>query len=111
VSLPPVHDTLWQRLASSTLADWQSLHVFLQIQVEVFKHEVQLMPVGVHNVEQTHDVRVAHLLEERDLANGGGRHAFVLGLQPDLLQGDDAVVGRGQVARLVHDAVCAWLPS
>lgn len=65
------------------------------------------MTVGVHNVEQTDDVRVDHLLEEGNLADGGGGDAFVFGFETDLLQRDDALVGRGQVAGFVYDAVGA----
>ena len=62
------------------------------------------MPVGVDDVEQTHDVGVVHLLEQGDLSDRRARHAFILGFQPDLLESHDAS-GVGQVARLVHDAV------
>ena len=55
------------------------------------------------------DIVVLEFLEERDLANGGARHALVLRLEPDLLQRDDLV--RADVARLVHDAVRACTPS
>lgn len=65
------------------------------------------MTVGVHNVEQTDDVGVHHLLQEGNLADGGGGDAFVFGFEADLLQRYDALVGRGQVAGFVYDAVCA----
>ncbi len=42
---------LGQRLAPSALADGQRLHVLLQVQVEELEDEVELVAVGVHNVE------------------------------------------------------------
>jgi hypothetical protein len=48
---------------------------------------------------------VVHLLEERDLADGGGRDALVLLLEADLLE-RDRLVG-GLVQRLVHHPVRA----
>lgn len=107
VASATVHAALGQRLSTAALRDGQRLHVFLQIQVEVFKDEVQLVAVGVDNVEQAHNVGVAHLLEERDLADGSRRHAFILGFQTDLLESDDAVVGGAEVAGFVNNSVCA----
>ena len=51
------------------------------------------------------DIVVLELLEERDLADGGARHALVLRLEPDLLERDDLV--RVDVLGFVHDAVRA----
>ena len=51
------------------------------------------------------DVVVVHLLEERDLADGGGRDALILGLQTDLLERDNALVGGAQVKSLVNNTV------
>lgn len=65
------------------------------------------MPLGVDDVKQPHDVGVAHLLEQRDLADGRRRDALVLGLEPDLLQGDDAAAG-GEVAGAVQDTIGTW---
>lgn len=101
---------LGQRLATAALVDGQRLHVLLEVAVEELKHQVQLVAVGVHNVEQAHNVRVVHLLEQRDLADGRRRHALVLGLEADLLERHDALVLGGEVARLVYDTVCA-LPN
>jgi hypothetical protein len=61
----------------------------------------------VDNVEQADNVWVAHLLEERDLADGCRRHAFILGFQTDLLECDNAVVGGAEVAGFVNNTVCA----
>jgi len=104
---PPIHDAFGQRFPAPTLADGQRLHVLLQVEVEVLEDEVELVAVGVHDVEQAHDVRVAHLLEQGDFADGGRGHAFVLGFQADLLERDDALVGGGEVTGFVHDAVGA----
>lgn len=62
MSSSAIHDTLRQRLASSTLRDRQRLHVLLQIQVEVLKDEVQLVAIRMHDIEQTDNVRVVHFL-------------------------------------------------
>jgi hypothetical protein len=37
------------------------------------------MTVGVDDIEQLNDIRVVHLFEERDLANGGTWDAFIFG--------------------------------
>lgn len=107
VATPAVHDTFGQRLASATLGDGQSLHVLLQIQVEVFEDEVQLVAVCMDNIEQTHNVWVVHFLEQGDFANGRRGDAFIFCFQTDLLEGDDAVVGGAEVTGLVHNTVCA----
>lgn len=107
VASAAVHAALGQRLSTTSLRDGQSLHVLLQIQVEVLEDEVQLVAIGVDNVEQAHNVGVAHLLEERDLADGSRRHAFIFGFQADLLECDDAVVGGAEVAGFVNNSVCA----
>ncbi len=98
-----------QSLAAAALAHGQGLHVLLQVQIQELEHQVQLLAVGVHDVQQSHDVRVVHLLQQRDLADGRARYAFVLGLQPDLLEGHDPV-WVSEVARLVDDAISAWRP-
>lgn len=65
------------------------------------------MAIGVHDVEEAHNVWVVHFFEKGDFANGRGRDAFIFGLETDFLQGDYAVVGRGEVAGFVDDSVCA----
>jgi hypothetical protein len=107
VASAAVHAALGQGLSTASLRDGQRLHVLFQIQVEVFKDEVQLVAVGVDNVEQAHNVGIAHLLEERNLADGSRRHTFILGFQTDLLECDDAVVGGAEVAGFVNNTVCA----
>jgi hypothetical protein len=105
VSLATVHDTLRQRLAATTLAHGQCLHVLLQIQVQVLEDEVELVAVGVDDVEEADNVWVVHFLEQRNLADGGRRNALILGLETDLLQRNDALVGSAQVESLVDDTV------
>ena len=107
VPLPALHDPLRQRLPPPTLTDGQRLHILLEIQVQELEDEVQLVAVGVHDVEQAHDGVVVHLFEQGDLADGGAGHAPVFGLQADLLQRDDAVVRGREVAGFVDDAVGA----
>ena len=60
------------------------------------------------DVEEAHDVGVVHFLEKRDLANGSGGNAFIFGFQSNLLEGDDALVFGGEVARLVDNSVSSW---
>jgi hypothetical protein len=59
------------------------------------------------DVEQTHDVGVVHILEQRDLADSGGRDAFIFSFQADLLESDDAVVFGGEVLGFVYDSISA----
>jgi hypothetical protein len=98
------HRAIRQGLATTTLANRQSLHVFLQIAVKILKDQVELVTVGVDNVEQLNDVGILHLLEQGDLADGSARNAFIFSLETDLLQGDDTV-GVVQFASLVDDTV------
>jgi hypothetical protein len=98
------HRAIRQGLATTTLANRQSLHVFLQVTVEKLKDKVKLVAVGVNNVQQLDDVGILHLLEERDLANGSAGDALIFGLETDLFQSDDTV-GVVQFASLVDDTV------
>jgi len=107
VSLTSVHDALRQGLAATTLADRQSLHVLLQIHVQVLEDEVKLVAVGVDNVEEAHDVGVVHFLEKRDLTDGSGRDTFIFGFEADLLEGDNTLIGSAQVEGFVDNTVRA----
>lgn len=100
------HRAIGQGLTPTTLADWQSLHVFLQVAVEELKDKVEFVAIGVDNVQQLHDVGVLHLLEEGDLADGGAGDTLILGFETDLFQSDDTV-GGVQFASLVDDTVRA----
>lgn len=62
---------LGESLAAPAVADGEGFHVFLQVEVEELHDEVQLVAVGVHDVEEADDVGVVHLLQEGDLADGG----------------------------------------
>lgn len=104
-------DTFRQWLSSPALAHRQCLHIFLEVQVHELEDEVEFVAICVNNVEQSHDIRVVHLLQQADFANGSGRDAFIFGFETDLLEGDDALVGRGQVAGLVNDAIGACEPK
>lgn len=83
---------LGQRLASATIGYGQGLHVLLEVEIEEFEDEVQLVAIGVDDVEQADDVGISHLLEQGDLSDGRGRDALVLSLEANFLQGDDSVV-------------------
>lgn len=94
----------WESLAAATITDWQCLHVFLEIKVEELEDEVELVAVGVDNVEETDNVWVVHLLEEGNLADGGGWDTLIFGLETDLLESDNASVVE-EIAGLVDDTV------
>jgi len=111
VSHPSIHDALRQRLTPPTLTDWQGLHVLFQVEIQILKHQVQFVAIGVYDIQQAHDVGVTHLLEQGDFADGGGGNAFVFGFETDLLEGDDALVGGGEIAGFVDDAVCSCSPK
>ena len=64
------------------------------------------MPIGMDDVEQTHNVGVVHLLEEGNFANCSAGDAFVLGLETDLLQSYDSC-RVCEVPSLVDNTVCA----
>jgi hypothetical protein len=91
-------------LAAAAVGDGQSLHVLFQVEIEELKDQVQLVTLGVDYVIEPDDGGVTHFLEERDLANGGGRHTLIFGFEADLLQGDNApaIV---KVAGFVDDAI------
>lgn len=74
-----LHDALGQWLAAAALRDGQRLHVLLQIEVQVLEDEVEFVAVGVHDVEQAHDVGVVHFFQEGDFADRGRGNAFVFG--------------------------------
>ena len=61
--------------------------------------------VGLEDVLQLHDVAVAQLAQDRDLAQRRGRHAVVLAVEPHLLERHE--LAGHDVLRLVHDAVRA----
>ena len=101
------HHAVRKSLATAALANGQGFHVLLEIEVEEFEDEVELVAVGVHNVEQLDNVGVLHFLEERDLANGGAGNALIFGLETDLLQSNNAV-GVVQFTGLVDHTVGPW---
>ena len=98
---------LGESLAAPAVADGEGFHVFLQVEVEELHDEVQLVAVGVHDVEQADDVGVVHLLQEGDLADGGGGDTFIFGFEADFLQGYNAATVQ-EVAGLVDDSVGSW---
>lgn len=72
--------TFRQSLPTSTLAHRKSLHVFLQVKVEELEDEVELVAVGVHDVQQSDNVGVIHLLQQGDLPDSSAGNTFILGL-------------------------------
>lgn len=55
---------LGQSPAAAAVGDWQGLHVFLEVEVEKLKDEVELVTVGVYDIKQTDYVGITHLLEQ-----------------------------------------------
>lgn len=106
VTLTTIHDTISQRLTTSTLAHWQCFHVLLEIEIEVFEDEVELVAVCVYDVEQADNVGVVGFLEQGNLTNGCRRNTLILCLEANLLQSDDAVIRGCEVAGFVDDTVC-----
>jgi hypothetical protein len=80
---------LREGLATAAIADRQCLHIFLEVEVEELEDEVELVGVGVEDVEEADDVGVFHFLEEGDLANGRTWNALVFRLEADLLECDN----------------------
>lgn len=95
---------VWECLAPSTFAHRKSFHVFLEVEVEEFEDEVELVAVRVNNVQQPYDVGIIHLLEQGDLADRCAGHSLIFGLESYLLQGDDSV-GVGEFAGFVHHTI------
>lgn len=91
--LQPITCSLRKRFTPSSSRHRKRFHVFLEIEVEEFKDEVEFVAVGVDNVEEAHDVHVVHFFEEGDFADGGRGDAFVFGFETDLFERDNAVVG------------------
>lgn len=102
-------ESIRQRLPSPTVTDRQSLHVFLKVAVEEFKDKVELMAIGMDNIQQLDDVGVLHLLEEGNLANCSAGDALIFGFESNLLQGNDTV-GVIEFTGLVDHTVSACRP-
>lgn len=98
---------LGESLAAPAVADWEGFHVFLQVEVKELHDEVQFVSVGVHDVEEADDVGVVHLFEEGDLADGGGRDAFIFGFEADFLKGYNTATVQ-EVAGFVDNSVGSW---
>lgn len=89
---------------ASTLTDRKSLHILFEVEVQEFEHEIELVAVGMDNVQQSHDVRIVHFFQQGDFTDRRAGNALIFRLQSDLLQGDNAV-GMGELAGLVNDAI------
>lgn len=96
-----------ESLATATIRHGQSLHVFLEIEVEELEHEIELVAVRVDNIEQTNNVGVVHFFEERDLADGSARDTLIFGLETDLFESNDSAA-ICQISRLVNNTVGTW---
>lgn len=100
-----LHIGIRERLATTALAHRQRLHVLLQVQVQILEDEVKLVSVGMDDVEQANNVGVVHLLEQGDFANGRAWNTLILGLETNLLEGNNALVLGCQIARFVNNSV------
>ena len=81
------------------------LHVLFEIHVQELEDEIELVSVGVNDVQETDNGRVLHLFEEGDLPDGCTWDAFIFCFKADLLEGDDSR-GMGEVSGFVHDTIC-----
>ena len=88
------------------------LHILLQVVLEIFEDEVQLVLGEQYFLEPMlrqlavyllNNVRVPQILQETDFADSGRRDAIVLFFESDLLDGN--VLARLQVMRPVDDTV------
>lgn len=103
-------ESIGQRLPSSTVTDRQSLHVFLKVEIEEFEDKVQLVAIGVNNVQQLDNVGVLHLLKEGNLADCSAGDALIFGFEANLLKGNDTV-GVIEFTGLVDHTVSAYRAS
>lgn len=62
------------------------------------------------DVEQTNNVGISHLLQERDFADGGTGDALIFSFEADFLQGDNSAA-IGKVSSFVDDTVGTWKVS
>jgi hypothetical protein len=69
-----------KRLTPSTLVHRQRLHVLLEIEIKEFEDKVELVTVGMYDVEEADNVGVVHLLQEGDFPDSGAGDALIFGL-------------------------------
>jgi len=100
----PHCSTVWKGLSASTFAHGEGLHVLLEVEIQKFKDEIELVAIGMHNVKKADDVGVVHFLEQRNLTDGCARDTFIFGFQTNLLQGNNTA-GVGEFAGFVDDTV------
>jgi hypothetical protein len=99
--------TFGQRLSTSTLANRKRLHILLEIEIKKFKNKIEFVAIGMDNVQKSYNIRIAHLLEKGDLANGSARNSFIFCFKSDLLQGNNTV-GMGEFTGLIDDTVGSY---
>ena len=93
---------LWRREPPRLL---HRVHDVLEVPaVQELKDQGELL-VRVDDIVETHNVRVAQLFEQRNLAHGGHGHTLGLIVESDLLECDELLALR--VLRLVDDPVGA----
>ena len=90
--------------STATFTNRKGLHVFLEIEIEEFENQVELVAIGMNDVEKAHNIGVIHLLEKGNLADCGTGNTLIFGIQADLLQGDDTV-GMVELTGLVDNTV------
>lgn len=81
-----------KRLSTAAVCDGERVHVLFKIKVEEFHDEVELVAVGVNNIQEADDVWVVKFSQDGNLADGGARNAFIFGLETDLFESDDAAI-------------------
>jgi hypothetical protein len=81
-----------KRLSTTAVCDGERVHVLFKIKVEEFHDEVELVAVGVNNIQEADDVGVVQFSQDGNLADGGAGNAFVFGLETDLFESDNAAI-------------------
>lgn len=92
-------------LCLEQLAMRQRLHVLLEIHGEKLEHQIELILLHKH-IHERDDIRVLQLSQKRNLANRCARHAFLVILEPNLLQRDQLV--RDLVLAFIHHTISAF---
>lgn len=92
-------------LCLEQLAMRQRLHVLLEIHGEKLKHQIELILLHEH-IHKRDDIRVLQLSQKRNLSNRCAWHAFLVILEPNLLQCDQLV--RNLVLAFIHHTISTF---
>ena len=56
--------SLRECLTPATIADGQSFHIFLEIEIEEFEDKVEFVAIGVDDIEKANNVWIVHFLQQ-----------------------------------------------